>query len=91
MVTSTECGNVLSEISESMNMRLVGKPLEGEDYPLHSKVHRARDGSDNPKLPPASPKAAIAKSTSASLSAADICVRMRALPFGTTGKKKPAT
>ena len=25
------------------------------------------------------------------VSAADICVRMRALPFGTTGKKKPAT
>ena len=34
---------------------------------------------------PASVNASIAKSTSASLSAADICVRMRALPFGTTG------
>lgn len=44
-----------------------------------------------PNSLPASAKAAIAKSMSASVSAADICVRMRALPFGTTGKKNPAT
>ena len=44
-----------------------------------------------PNAFPASVKAAIAKSMSASVSAADIWVRMRAWPFGTTGKKKPAT
>ena len=44
-----------------------------------------------PTALPASAKAATAKSTSVSLSAADIWVRMRAAPFGTTGKKKPAT
>src|ERR1700722_18834485 len=44
-----------------------------------------------PSALPASAKAAIAKSMSASVSAADICVRMRAWPFGTTGKKNPAT
>src|ERR1700689_844447 len=33
----------------------------------------------------------MAKSMSASVSAADIWVRMRAWPFGTTGKKNPAT
>ena len=44
-----------------------------------------------PSALPASSNAPIAKSMSASVSAADICVRMRAWPFGTTGKKKPAT
>lgn len=40
---------------------------------------------------PAPRKASSAKSRSFRVSLAFICVRMRACPFGTTGKKKPET
>ena len=40
---------------------------------------------------PTAANAATARSMSALECAADICVRMRAWPFGTTGKEKPMT
>ena len=50
-----------------------------------------RASHTTPSARPASAKASMARSTSASVSAADIWVRILARPFGTTGKKKPAT
>ena len=44
-----------------------------------------------PRARPTFAKAAMAASMSAALWAADIWVRMRAWPLGTTGKKKPVT
>ena len=44
-----------------------------------------------PAVQPAAVKAAMAVSMSEDECAADIWVRMRAWPFGTTGKKKPVT
>ena len=44
-----------------------------------------------PSARPTFANAAIARSRSSRSWAALICVRMRAWPFGTTGKKKPIT
>ncbi|MCY1356045.1 hypothetical protein D9M69_424840 [compost metagenome] len=61
---------------------------------FHQRLHHVRHQSlpqITPSSRPTASKAAIARRTSFSLWAADICVRMRACPFGTTGKEKPMT
>ena len=64
------------------------KPLTrlGLDQGLHFVAHPI-----TPSSRPVSTKAAMAWSSSSSVCAADICVRMRSWPFGTTGKLKGAT
>jgi hypothetical protein len=66
-------------------------PLPTKKLNVASPTRSQNSPHTTPSAFPASSNAPIAKSMSASVSAADICVRMRAWPFGTTGKKNPAT
>ena len=68
-------------IRAGRRLRRVLQPEAGFGFRFDERFH----DQTSPSSRPASVKAAIAKSTSASLSAADICVRMRARPLGTTG------
>ncbi len=52
---------------------------------LHQRLHRVRARHIAPTCRPALENAASARSRSARVSAAFICVRIRAVPFGTTG------
>ena len=70
--------------------RLVAEPQPRLGLELDQGFHRVPHVI-TPSALPASMKASAAVSMSAGVSAADIWVRMRALPIGTTGKKKPAT
>ena len=59
---------------------------------LFQRLHRVGSAHDTiPSSLPTLPNAASARSSSSGVRAAFICVRMRAWPRGTTGKKKPET
>src|SRR5262249_21944751 len=60
------------------------------DFRLHQRAHHVGHHT-TPGSRPTATKASTVRSTSAAEWAADICVRMRACPFGTTGKEKPIT
>ena len=64
----------------------VFQPQAGLGLGFDERLHGTR-----PIARPTRANASIASSMSLSLCAADICVRIRALPFGTTGNEKAIT
>jgi len=76
-----------------------GHTDDAEGHPLLSGVARCHAGAlalhsryfTTPCFFPTFTNAAIARSMCSGVCAAEICTRMRAWPFGTTGKKKPIT
>ena len=72
------------------------KKMTADEFDAWMKANGIRDAKGNSTQPLITPssrpirvKASIARSRCARLCAALIWVRMRAWPFGTTGKKKP--
>ena len=83
-----------------LDQHVVGADL-GNRHPFHpyarlrlrldQRTHHVGHQATTPNSLPTSPKAAMARSISSVECAADICVRMRACPFGTTGNENPIT
>ena len=77
-----------SSVIKSFVLRPVDGGRRGGDRPVGR--HRGwRQPATTPSSRPIRVKASIARSTCSRVCAALICVRIRACPLGTTGKKKP--